>query len=126
VNIFSRIVCWLFLLQINWNNFKKVTLEDIGKLLEKIESVIKSIPGLGAVWSWLEDKVSALIKSLLNKVGIALPDFGIDFSFFDKLQKKVQQTVDDMFSGIDQLIDVSTACSRQPSFLHLASQLTSF
>jgi hypothetical protein len=92
--------------------------------LDKIESIIKKIPGLGQIWSWLEDKVSALIKALLNKVGIDLPYFGIDFSFLDALQKKLQQTVDDMFSGIDQLIDVSTARSHQPTFLHSASLLT--
>jgi hypothetical protein len=68
--------------------------------------------------------VSALIKTLLDKVGIALPDFGIDFSFLDKLKKKLQQTADDMFSGIDQLIDVSKARSCQPAFLHSASLLT--
>jgi hypothetical protein len=92
--------------------------------LEKIEKIIKKIPGLGEVWSWLEDQVSALVEAIFDNIGIELPDFGLDFSFLDKLQKKLQETVDNLISGIDQLVDVSTARSRQPTFLHSASLLT--
>jgi hypothetical protein len=84
----------------------KIKLEVIGNVLEKIEKFIKNIPFVGSLWKKFEEYVGKIIAGIFDFFGIKLPNFGLDLSPLTGITDTLDFNVDNIFSGIDQLLQV--------------------
>eukprot|EP00978_Attheya_sp_CCMP212_P029406 scaffold104369_cov24-Attheya_sp.AAC.1 len=77
--------------KVSFSNKKCYGLEDIGKALGLIEKAIKSIPGVGNLWTACENLFQKALQALFKEIGIELPDFGLNLNFVDDIVQDLEE-----------------------------------
>ncbi|CAB9518256.1 expressed unknown protein [Seminavis robusta] len=83
-----------------------LSLQGVGNLLNRVQRSLRNVPGVGAAWRWLENRVGNIVESVFDVIGIDLPDFGIDFDFLSEIEEDVEEAIERLADGITSRLQI--------------------